>query len=169
MPSTRCVGRWIPTVSPLSVVAFSVDDLGALADCLGQAARDELRRGVVRVVASVLRREDRIVRMTEDTFLVALCGRNAGEARAIAERFRDACSTAVHLPNFPDVRVTLSVGIATKAQNDSRDRVLDRADTALACAKILGDNQIVDGERLPQVSPYSLGVRGTPGTVDTQA
>jgi diguanylate cyclase (GGDEF)-like protein len=133
--------------APASVAAVDLDGFKRVNDRCGHAAGDEVLRGVVRVMGQVLRRNDRIVRLGGEEFLIVLPGVTLASARSIAERVRETIAAA---PILPDAPVTVSVGVAERARGELRDALLRRADEALYRAKALGKNRVVtDDGALP--------------------
>jgi diguanylate cyclase (GGDEF)-like protein len=129
--------------APWSAAIVDLDGFKEINDRLGHAAGDEVLRAVVRSAATILRRDDRIVRLGGDEFLIALPGVGLASARAVAERVREAVATA---PLLPDAVVTVSIGVAERAHDEPCDALLRRADAALYRAKALGKNRVVADE-----------------------
>lgn len=124
----------------LSVLVCDIDDFKHLNDRLGHAAGDDLLCAVVRALGTIVRRGDRTVRLGGDEFLLALPGAGLSHALLVAERVREAVTSAdIH----PATSITISVGVAERRAGEGRDAFLARADEALYRAKRLGKNRVV--------------------------
>jgi diguanylate cyclase (GGDEF)-like protein len=123
--------------SILSVALFDIDHFKTINDRLGHASGDDVLRAVPRLLAAMLRRDDAVVRLGGDEFLLVLRGVDADVAMQIAER---ACA-AVAGAGILREPVTLSAGVAERGRGESRDDLLARADRALYRAKAAGRNQ----------------------------
>ena len=90
-----------------------------------------------------LRPGDMLGRYGGEEFLVLLPGRDEGGAVAIAERIRAAIEQQVLDCNGQALRMTVSVGVATR-RADERDpeAAVERADRALYAAKRAGRNRV---------------------------
>jgi two-component system cell cycle response regulator len=130
-----------PTDAVLSVALFDIDHFKQINDRMGHAAGDDVLRAVPRLLTSMLRRGDAVVRLGGDEFLLVLRGVDATTATQIAER---ACSAVMSAAIIREP-VTLSAGIAERTLGESREDLLARADRALYDAKARGRNQAAVG------------------------
>lgn len=121
----------------LSVVLFDIDHFKEINDRLGHGAGDDVLRAIPRLLAGMLRRGDEVIRLGGDEFLIVLRGANAAAAQQIASR---ACATIAESALIAEP-VTLSAGVAERAQGETRDALLARADHALYRAKAGGRNR----------------------------
>ena len=123
-----------PDAPVLSVALFDIDHFKVINDRLGHAAGDDVLRTVPQLLATMLRREDAIVRLGGDEFLLVLRGVTAEAAQQIAARACAAVAAAAILSE----PVTLSAGVAERAPGEPRNALLERADRALYRAKAEG-------------------------------
>ncbi|MFT3695583.1 MAG: sensor domain-containing diguanylate cyclase [Kofleriaceae bacterium] len=121
----------------LSVVLVDIDHFKAINDRHGHGVGDEVLRTVPRLLKTMLRRDDEVVRLGGDEFLMVLRGVDADAAQVIAER---ACQWVAGA-SIVGQPITLSAGVAERLHDESRDHLLERADRALYRAKELGRNQ----------------------------
>lgn len=131
---------------PTSVAILDLDGFKRINDRCGHSAGDEVLRSVVQTMGRVLRRDDRIVRLGGEEFLVVLPGVTLASARSVAERIRETIAAAPLLPGVP---VTVSIGVAERACGEPRDALLRRADQALYRAKVAGKNRVITDDGAP--------------------
>jgi diguanylate cyclase (GGDEF)-like protein len=132
--------------APLAVLMLDVDGFKQLNDRLGHQAGDE----VLRAVADVLRRSVRVfdvcTRYAGDEFAIVMPGADAESSRQVADRIR--MDVDEYHPSFgpraDDLRVTVSIGIATFT-GTTADEFVARADQALYSAKRQGKNRVAIG------------------------
>jgi diguanylate cyclase (GGDEF)-like protein len=130
----------IETRATLSVAMVDVDHFKEVNDRHGHPVGDEVLRRLTKVVASVLRPSDAVVRYGGEEFLLVLPEVSLAEAQRIAERAR----AAVELTAFMVVpsQVTISLGIAEHLPGETVETLLSRADEALYRAKKSGRNRV---------------------------
>jgi diguanylate cyclase (GGDEF)-like protein len=141
----------------VSLLLFDLDRFKSINDKYGHQAGDL----VLRRTAQMLKDEARESVRTGDRVLVARYG---GEEMAVllpnvglvgAHRIGESIRRAVDAETFSfegrDIRVTLSVGIATfPGHADKVHELISAADAALYEAKETGRNQVVTADSLPQ-------------------
>lgn len=126
-------------VQSLSVMLIDVDHFKQVNDSHGHAVGDTVLFDLAGVLAPLLRASDRIGRWGGEEFLVVVPATGLRTATDLAERLR----AAVEAHAFPkDLRLTISVGVAECGMNDTVERLLVRADTALYAAKQGGRNRV---------------------------
>ncbi|HUL78932.1 MAG TPA: diguanylate cyclase [Vicinamibacteria bacterium] len=147
--------------SALSVLLMDIDRFKRVNDQYGHQTGDLILRAVARSVATSLRTVDTAGRYGGEEFLVILPQTGHGPARGTAERLRRAVEEARFAPAGGDIRVTVSIGIATypaEGVHTVSDLVL-AADKALYRAKEAGRNCVV-GDRDPAPEPSSGSPEG---------
>ncbi len=124
------------------VIMFDLDHFKLINDALGHQAGDEVLRETVRRSSMMLRPYDLIGRYGGEEFLVLLPESSAEDAMRISERVRAAIEAEPFGPMA--IRVTISSGVSCiRAEGESVDRMLYRADSALYEAKAAGRNRTV--------------------------
>ena len=122
---------------PLSLVLLDVDHFKAYNDTYGHLAGDEVLKGVGRLLQANARGTDFVARFGGEEFAVLLIGTTADEARAAAERLRQALAQAA----WPARPVTGSFGVATLAGGTlAAEEFVAQADQALYNSKAAGRN-----------------------------
>ncbi|MBW2631017.1 MAG: PAS domain S-box protein [Deltaproteobacteria bacterium] len=111
---------------PVSVVMLDVDDLKWVNDTRGHDAGDALLKRVAQVLGMVFRADDIAARIGGDEFVVLLPGTGISAAKEILVRFKDSLED--HNREYPDLPLSLSVGVAEGAKGDSLPGVQKKAD-----------------------------------------
>ena len=122
----------------VAVAMVDIDRFKAVNDGHGHAAGDQVLAAVGRALVSCLRGNDLVCRWGGEEFLVILPGTPPDGAKLVAERLRAAVESLVGMP----VRTTVSVGLASCAQDDTHFDLVARADEALYVAKRDGRNRV---------------------------
>lgn len=132
---------------PLTVAIFDVDLFKRINDSLGHAAGDDVLRAIAQVTAETLRETDLVGRLGGEEFGLLLPETELSGGTDLAERLREAvASHPVAVAGGQTVRVTVSIGVATLADDDvSVDGLFARADAALYRAKDAGRDRIAVG------------------------
>jgi two-component system cell cycle response regulator len=145
----------------LSLLCFDVDRFKDVNDRHGHAVGDRVLFQVAQALRTGVREVDVVGRVGGEEFVVVAPETPSKEALQLAERLRRAVADeVVHAPDGDDVRVTVSVGVATLAEvaADSPAALLAEADRALYRAKALGRNRSeVAGDEPPPEIDLSLG------------
>lgn len=132
------------TQSSLAVLLLDLDHFKQINDTHGHAAGDLVLRQFVASVHGSRRGEDQFGRLGGEEFLLMLQGADAGGARHLAERIRQAVeATEFHIHAESSLRLTVSIGCAHALPEDRRSAdLLERADRALYEAKRGGRNRV---------------------------
>jgi two-component system cell cycle response regulator len=147
------VDRALRKGQPLSCLLIDCDHFKRVNDVHGHQVGDIVLREVAEQVKDQLRLSDAMARYGGEEFAVLLVQTGAATALAIAERIRENIATrAIQLPDERELRVTLSIGVATLeeevrgAEVDTFARnLVARADRGLYAAKNGGRNRVVTG------------------------
>jgi diguanylate cyclase (GGDEF)-like protein len=128
----------------MSVILMDIDHFKAVNDTFGHAAGDEALKEFTRRVAGALREGDVFARYGGEEFVVLLQKTGADKAENLAEKVRKAVCRKPILKDKKSVTITVSLGIATRTDEDSLtlDKLIERADNALYRAKQNGRNQV---------------------------
>ena len=122
-----------------SLLMFDIDHFKAINDIHGHDAGDVALKRVADVARQMSRDSDMLFRLGGDEFVLYLPGVGAPGARVIAQRLREA----VALSTAEGGRgVTISIGVAERAADDTVDSWLRSADHALYAAKQGGRNRV---------------------------
>ncbi|MCF8067917.1 MAG: diguanylate cyclase [Desulfobacterales bacterium] len=132
--------------TPLSVLMIDLDNFKKYNDTYGHPQGDKLLKGITRILLAGTRlKVDVVARYGGEEFFIILPSTPADEAMVIAERLR--ISTEHQLfegnPGQYDVKITLSIGIATLPDHtETASGLVSKSDKALYEAKETGKNRV---------------------------
>ncbi|WP_258405087.1 tetratricopeptide repeat-containing diguanylate cyclase [Shewanella psychrotolerans] len=128
------------TEHPLSLILFDADNFKQINDQLGHDIGDKVLISLANISNMLMRKQDLVGRVGGEEFLIVLPNTSSEQAFNIAQRL----VATVEKSNFDDIpsdlKLTISAGIATQADENSFDMLLKRADKALYSAKAAGRN-----------------------------
>ncbi len=128
----------------LSCILLDLDHFKDINDTHGHAAGDRALQEVVVLLRSGLRNTDYVGRLGGEEFGIIMPGADAAVACDIGERLRQRVMNAWLPSQAEEVRLTVSVGVATLMPQDvCIEELLRRSDIALYTAKTAGRNRLV--------------------------
>jgi diguanylate cyclase (GGDEF)-like protein len=140
----REVARAQRVGAPLAVCLLDVDHFKRINDSWGHVTGDAVLRHFATLATSGLRAVDMFGRFGGEEFMLILPDTDARGAVAVAERIRAATEQEA----FPGVpaghQVTVTIGVAGRAREESGDALVARADLALYRGKDAGRNRVVE-------------------------
>jgi diguanylate cyclase (GGDEF)-like protein len=131
--------------SSFSLMLFDIDNFKKLNDTYGHQAGDEVLQELARILTSVSRETDIVVRYGGEEFVIILPNTLEEEAIALATRIlKSVQETKIKINATEEVSITLSGGVASFPNNASTAKsLLNAADSAMYAAKTAGKNTIV--------------------------
>lgn len=121
----------------VALLYLDLDGFKPVNDRFGHAAGDATLKAVVARWRAVMRDGEVLARLGGDEFAVIAAG-DAAAVERLAQRLIEALDVAL-LPQHPEVRVGVSVGLARHAEHgEDRRRLIAAADTAMYRAKEAG-------------------------------
>ncbi len=145
---TGCCRRWYGETrlrelcdqgAVVAVIILDLDRFKEVNDRHGHAAGDQVLAAVGHCLGDQVRGHDLVCRWGGEEFLVVLPKTDTAGAELVAIRLRSAISRLADLP----VAVTASAGVAACTLDESCDDLVNRADRALAEAKLLGRDRTI--------------------------
>jgi two-component system cell cycle response regulator len=129
---------------PVAVVLADIDHFKKVNDTLGHLSGDAVLKDVARKLTAELRAYDSVGRYGGEEFLLVLPGCDLDGVLHRAKDIRMRIAQDAVTTNKGHVKVTISMGvtIVDPAANASIEAILERADTALYCAKNNGRNRV---------------------------
>lgn len=129
--------------SNLSLLMLDIDFFKAINDTYGHAAGDTMLKAFSNGVKVMLRGIDTVARLGGEEFACLLPDTDINGAEQVADRIRRGIEDMTVVYNRNELRVTVSIGIATlDREHDDIVRLLDKADKALYGAKNSGRNRV---------------------------
>ncbi len=132
--------------APLALVICDIDHFKPINDTYGHLAGDAYLVKIAEILSASFQREtDFLARYGGEEFVALLPGQESIDAISLCENVRIGVESLVFRHHSHRIQTTMSFGIATcvPRMDDERDRLLERADTALYRAKNGGRNRIV--------------------------
>ncbi len=139
---------------PLSLCLCDIDFFKKINDTYGHPAGDAVLKGVAGIIKDTLRSTDIAARYGGEEFAIILIDSLLNDAKKIAERLRRDVESCKFSYRGTNIKVTLSIGIATSSSSERIPKavLIERADKALYYAKQSGRNRTVLWDELTDVS-----------------
>ena len=134
-----------------SILLLDIDRFKDVNDAFGHAEGDRVLKALVSVLAQRLRKLDLVFRAGGEEFVVLLPCTRFNDAFAVAEELRTLVLDEDFLPEW---RLSISIGVAELAFEQSGRTWIEEADAALYRAKRAGRNRVAGRPvtREPQVA-----------------
>ncbi|MCA9774563.1 MAG: diguanylate cyclase, partial [Myxococcales bacterium] len=134
---------------PLSLLLIDLDKFKNLNDSQGHQRGDEMLRTVAQLFRREMREADLIARYGGDEFVVLLPDTSLGQAEVVADKLRADLVRVMEQPNFCEVPISISVGVAALGEGGAHDAtsLVREADEAMYRAKAEGGNRVVAAAR----------------------
>ena len=127
---------------PLSLLMVDLDRFKRINDRFGHLAGDRVLQAVARCIAGCVRRSDLVFRYGGEEFCVLL-GRTGPEgALRLARRVRAAVGEVRVPTGSGTLRVSVSLGVASRSPGEAPAEVIEKADLALYRAKRAGGDTV---------------------------
>ncbi len=129
--------------TPLSLIMVDSDSLKTINDTHGHGAGDLHLQHITRLMTTLSRRSDYVVRYAGDEFMIILPNTGGAEAMIMAERLRAAVEQSTFAADGREVSATVSVGVASYPDSGSDvEAILKCVDDALYSSKRAGKNRV---------------------------
>jgi diguanylate cyclase (GGDEF)-like protein len=126
----------------LSLLFVDIDHFKRINDLYGHACGDHCLRMVAAALRTALRPQDVLGRYGGEEFIALLPECDVATARGAAERLRLAVEDCEIEWQGNRLRLSVSIGVATRDPGEQAAELLDRADRALYVAKRAGRNRV---------------------------
>lgn len=139
--------RCLRGVRVMLLAQMDIDHFKSINDTYGHGVGDMALQTFADVVRDNIRSSDVLSRWGGEEFVLLLSDTDIDGALLTLNRVRLAVQSADVAGAPAELRMTVSIGLATHIAGEALEVTLDRADQALYCAKRAGRNQVVLGER----------------------
>ena len=141
-----CVRRYDRYGEVFTIALVDLDHFKRVNDQHGHRAGDQALMAFGSAATLVLRESDVVARWGGEEFIFLLPNTTAAKAHVALARLRHALEHAVISPQWPELRVRFSAGLAVHNRAAGLQSTLERADAALYRAKQEGRNRDVIAE-----------------------
>jgi diguanylate cyclase len=128
--------------SSCSIALMDLDWFKRINDAFGHPTGDEVLRTFAITTFANIRSVDRFGRYGGEEFLLVLPDMGLDSAARATDRLRAIIADLDWSAFAPNLKVTISAGVATLNPNETPDKFLARADSALYAAKARGRNRV---------------------------
>ena len=128
--------------SPLTVMMSDIDFFKQVNDTFSHAIGDEVLRVISRVFMDNTRQLDTVARYGGEEFVVIFDRTHKGTAITIAEKLRSLIEDYPWHEIHPDLKITISIGLANGTNFKDYEALLNHADKYMYTAKRSGKNQV---------------------------
>ncbi len=132
--------------SELTVILLDIDNFKRINDKHGHLIGDECLRKVAKAIKTSIKREmDIVARFGGEEFAVILPGTSRESGVRLAEAIRANIEMLPPIHGKTLCHMTVSAGVATMipTQEEQKETIIDKADTALYQAKNQGKNRVI--------------------------
>lgn len=126
----------------ISIIFFDIDHFKKVNDTYGHDVGDLVLQKVAETIRTNLRTGDTLARWGGEEMIASLLGANEEDAMEKAEEIREKIA-ALNFLEVPDLRVTVSAGVASSEKEVTFPELTKRADIALYKAKETGRNMVM--------------------------
>ncbi len=127
---------------PFSIAIIDIDLFKKINDTFSHQVGDEVIRTVAQIFKNNLRSMDLVGRYGGEEFVVGLLETSLMRATLVAEKLRRAVEEFNWVVVHPNLRVTVSIGVAESTKMPSHEKVISAADRKLYEAKRAGRNLV---------------------------
>jgi diguanylate cyclase (GGDEF)-like protein len=131
---------------PMSIALGDLDHLRLINESFSREVGDMVLEKVAELITANTRKSDVVARYGGEEFVVLFTHTARDKAAIACENIRRAVETYPWDEFHPDLKVTISLGLADNAETDSAAAIVTRADQYLSKAKAGGRNQLAGSE-----------------------
>jgi len=126
----------------LSVLFFDIDNFKKINDVYGHDVGDMVLKKVAETIKKSMREGDTVARWGGEEIVAQLLGSSETDAKSKAEDVRKKIE-GLSFESAPDLKVTVSIGVANAFEVMTCDTLVKNADEAMYKAKESGKNKVV--------------------------
>lgn len=126
---------------PFSMIMLDIDYFKQINDSYGHSVGDIVLQKLAQLLTQVSRKNDYLFRIGGEEFVFLLTGTTLENAIHFSEKARVKIESDLQLPDYGELKVTISLGCTQVETNDNVDTIFHKADQAMYKAKAGGRNQ----------------------------
>jgi diguanylate cyclase (GGDEF)-like protein len=126
----------------VSLIIIDIDHFKLINDMQGHDGGDKVLSKVAEIIKTNIRQTDRVARWGGEEFVVILPDMHTEETHIVAEKLRSKIANT-RFDDFPELVVTVSLGVGAHHCEDHFNHLFRRVDVALYQAKAQGRNRTV--------------------------
>ncbi len=131
-----------------ALLMMDLDKFKQVNDTHGHVVGDSVLQSLGEIITQSLRENDLAFRYGGEEFAVILPGTDEKGAHFVAERIRSSVEANIFEPEVLDLKLTISVGVATCPDAPTVRDLIVAADEALYDAKRAGRNRVIVSEKV---------------------
>lgn len=144
----RCFHSKLSEISednfPISLLMIDIDNFKRINDTYGHLTGDDILKQITEIFINSIRKSDWVARLGGEEFAVVLPQTSPEEALRLAERLRNVVEGYTFGFEHNNVKMTISIGVATADTLINMNDLLKLADNALYKAKEIKNSVIAD-------------------------
>lgn len=125
-----------------TVMMVDIDDFKKVNDTYGHDAGDEVLKNVALILKCVVRPYDTVFRWGGEEIMLLLIA-DKKDTQIIAERCRERISHFVLQYDNQEIKTTITTGLCAYSALETKDSMIEKADSALYYGKQHGKNRVV--------------------------
>ena len=126
----------------LALAMIDIDHVKNINDTYGHNQGDIILQKAAKSIKKTTRKGDLPIRFGGEEFAVFVVGKSALNIENFAELMRKNIADMSFAPPLSEVKITISIGVATRQQHEELTNFIERADKALYQAKENGRNRV---------------------------
>jgi diguanylate cyclase (GGDEF)-like protein len=126
----------------LALVFLDIDDFKSVNDNLGHQVGDAVLKRVADILKRSVRETDLVARWGGEEFILVLINSSLEDSQKTVELLRNSIELDIELKKIVGYNITASFGLTMYKDNDSKDKIITRADDAMYNSKHNGKNQV---------------------------
>lgn len=130
----------------MALVMADIDHFKSINEHYGLETGDKVLQSVAQIFNRSLRDSDLVARLENDEFALLINGVEGDAAWGTCERLRLAVERHGWGAVAPNLRVTISLGLAARMKDENMEVLSSTAENALSRAKEAGRNRVVAGQ-----------------------
>lgn len=127
---------------PLTIMMGDIDHFKHINDAFSHAVGDQVLRRVGELLRKHTRTSDLVARYGGEEFVIAFVDTSLEQAHQLCDKLRAQIASEDWSDIDPQLKVTMSIGVAQLQREETIDQVVQLADVQLYRAKSAGRNQV---------------------------